>query len=144
MTSDLRGLAARESGAPINPSPRWQNETGTNMKNPVTCVWLNYTKSLYLNLQGECEDRALSVEDVASVTVKWALATITMKDGSTFDVELWGRDDDDYEMSDSCFVVDQNGDDAAERVHMRTDGFHMRSVGVDVRSDENNVDTDGA
>lgn len=109
---------------------------GLNMsKNPVARVWFYYTKSMFLDLRGECEDRGLAVEDVVSVTTRWAEATVTMRDGSTFQAQLWGEDDCDYKGSDDCYVADADGDDAAERVH-------MRSVGVDVKSDDDDINAD--
>ena len=108
-------------------------------KNPVDRVWFYYTKSLFMDLRGECEDRGLAAEDVVSVTTRWATATVTMRDGSTFEVALWEEDDCDYKRSDDCYVEDADGTDVAERVHMRTDGFEMRS---NDENNENNVDAD--
>lgn len=108
-------------------------------KNPVARVWFYYTKGMFLNLCGECEDRGLAVEDVVSVTTKWAEATVTMRDGSTFQAPLWAEDDHDYKRSDDCDVEDADGIDARGRVHMWTDGFHVRA---DEKSDDDDVDAD--
>jgi hypothetical protein len=113
---------------------------GLNMsKNPVVRAWFSYTKSLYLDLGGECEDRGLSPEDVVSVSAKWAMATVTMRDGTTFTVELWGDDDHDYRHSDGCYVESANGADAGGRVDVQAYGFRVKS-----ESDDDDADANGA